>query len=359
MSDSHNTYRQKHETERSDAQIEEIAAQIEQSRTNGEANAIMRQLGKRALLAEKQANELRKALTEADGGKDVPVDSNLPGSEKKSQAEFRKNRKSEKKEAIRLEWDKIESRTLKLDQDRLLLTEEKQSLEEEKQALKKKMRIFLMQVLRESAKLKKKDTSSSAHGEMPVAGDWEAQGGYAASPLCVAMDLATDTEDGKYIRSLGEEMEMADNSDEEDEGHYRSITPVLPPASPIDTANTGCLSLTRGAHQREKSWSDGTEEKPNIQETLRQIEMEPIGKAHYIDAICEAKERRAYHRSPASDTRLLAWALCIFMLAVGTAMTIAASLYLQETKKERNLWLEANGLTRAYLLAKAPAGDVD
>ncbi|KAJ4147736.1 hypothetical protein LMH87_002243 [Akanthomyces muscarius] len=365
MSGGRDTHNRKHETERSDDGRDEISSYIELSRKNRELTAALKQLEKRAVLAEKETKELREAETETNEGKSELGERNSTEEGGKLQNGLKKNRKSKRKEAIKKEWEKVDARMLELDQEKQLLREEKQALQAEKQTYKNKLRRLLVQVYYTNAKIQKKDISSNMHGEAAAVGD------AVPSHSDEIMDLATETKHGLYERSLDEEMQMAYDSETEDEEQYKGrSTSVLPPASLAETANpgppvtgspiTGSPNLTHGVRQRERFRSFGAEgETATLTRTPEQIKMTPIGKVRDSEAICDATGRSDRPCFPALYPRLLAWIICIVLMAVGIGMTITACLYLQKAKKERNLWLEANGLTRAYLLAKAPSGDVD
>lgn len=361
--DSHNP---RHDIERSDDGNDEISNHIEQSRRNRELTSTIKQLEKKLVLAEKEVEELREAETETNGKQQRLGDRDSTEEDGRLQNGLKRNRKSKKKEALEKEREKVDALRLELEQAKQSLSEEKQALQAEKQRYKGKMSRLLMQNVYMIAKIQKKIKSSNMHGEATAVGD--------ALPFHSdeIMDIATETtEHGQYKRSLDEEMRMAYDSDTEDEEQYigRS-TPVLPSASLAETANTsfpvtgspitGSPNLIHRVRQRESCKRFSAEGKiASRSRTLEQIEMTPIDKRRDSEAICNVNERSDRLRFPALCPRLLAWILCIVLMAVGIGMTITACLYLQKAKIERNLWLAANGLTRAYLLAKAPSGDVD
>lgn len=172
--------------------------------------------------------------------------------------------------------------------------------------------------------------SSTTHEEASKVSNQEASHSDAASPqIGEIVEVAVTTKHSDNARPISEEIRMADRNETECvERRERSTAPSSSLTS-HSAADTAFPDRTQAAL---------------------------IKKAHIIiDMVCGADGRQ-----PALRVRFfLAWLLGIILLAVGVTMSVVASLYMEGTKKERNKWLEANGLTRAYMLTTAPAGYVD
>ncbi|KAM3498841.1 hypothetical protein MY11210_009654 [Beauveria gryllotalpidicola] len=306
-----------------------------------------------------QTAEAWKARVEASENYDIISDREETASGKDDQDELKKERKSKKKEAIEMKWREIRHRIEELDQERLVLAEEREAFREERRTFKNWKIMAVWQFSRAFTILGKKKTPSCAHRALDVASGLEAPNANAA--LSQSHEIVTWTKSNRPMTLIDEKMRKAViiGADYE-ERHERSILPGLSSASRTDNNNTGCFNFEQGVRQRGQLRSHGAEQKPNLRnKVFHQVDMNSVGKADDGDTIYEASERRVItHSSPAFHTRPLAWVVCIVLLAVGAGMTAIACLHIHKAKAERDLWLEANGLTRAYLLANAPTGYV-
>ncbi|TQV93378.1 hypothetical protein IF1G_07956 [Cordyceps javanica] len=321
------------------ARADDITDSIAKSKREREQDARITQLERQLLLAKAQMEERVDALVEADEWENPP---NLEAVKKRERGESRWEHKSKERKDIAAEWKKIEYRSCEL-------IEQKKALDDERQKIEKMKWEFATQ-----AKSGSQRTRRIASREATVVSDHEAPYGDAV--------LSPSDQTIIFQKPVPKDVQMLNSGRAKCEDYYEgSKTSLASPTSSFDTAtkaNSTLVNLARGVVRQEDSVrGSGIEKRPDIQNGPRvseQPKMARLGKTDNSDMICGACRQIATHSlSPNFTTQ----SFCIMLLTIGIVMLIATSLCVQKTRKEQSLWLEANGLTRAHLLAIAPAGD--
>ncbi|KAJ3498883.1 hypothetical protein NLG97_g778 [Lecanicillium saksenae] len=259
----------------------------------------------------------------------------------------RQNRKVTKDREIEKEWEQIDIRNSKLDKAEERNCKERQILYEEKRnIIHEKRRLLFLWYFQSIAKTPKEDILWARHAEAAViASDDES----SENEEFDKFDATTKAY--RLNKSLDEELQDIDESDREaDEIESKNVVSApLPPAYAVVVESNSRISMQPTYTEKQKNHQDAT---PTESEATL------ADKSRNSCQHCNA-DRKARLSSEASWTRFLLYLVCIVTLVGGTAMLVAGSLVLQEGKRERNQWLEVNGLTRAYMLMVAPVGDVE
>ncbi|KAJ6786785.1 hypothetical protein PWT90_03126 [Aphanocladium album] len=311
----------------------------------------VQRLEKQNKLLEKQVEWHQKNEDDAEGEHLRDKSTPIPTTEKqKKRHDSRKSRKDKVNRQTRKEWDQIESRKLELDQREERLRKESQTLEDEKKKLINEKRRFLMhQFVARPEMNKNKNTYPVRRGEATV--NVSEEESYKDNE---PDDFDATTQANSSNRSLEEELQEFDESDGEKAGENEdnkvASAPPLPPAY-VGTAEPASRGISmQSAHaEEEKYHQDATPTECA---------------ASLVENSCNSCQKcsggkQSRLSSEASWTRLLLYLVCIAFLVVGSAMLVVGGLLIQQGQKERNIWLEANGLTRTHMLAVAPMGEVD
>lgn len=309
---------------------EEIRNYLQQAEIIKRLNLKVEKLETENILLEKKIQSLDNPEFEDEG---------LPGSkqtaeENQKKKESRRNRKHQRKEdpdndldTVMLEKLELQEQLQRQHRESQTLTDENQGLRSENENLKRSL---------EDAKnaLQDRYEEETTPKNVEVSSD-----NPPYSPPLVAAD-------DNYVKSLGRELHQPGDESEigEEQHREKQRSSASSPEICIDVANSSSVNFPPRARQRQPSWHCITEEKASPKDAPSTL-ME--------------KYRTVKISSRVHWARLLLWFLCMFLCITGSVMIAVGYNSWQEGQKQQKIWLEANGLTRAYMLTVAATTGVD